>query len=457
MGTAPPRPMSTGCARRHGAAAAGVVLACWASTAEAADPLNSSNHGETSAKREAEHDKVDLVPVVGGSSDLGVGAGAIGAITRLAPSREPFVWKVELGMFVSAKTAEREVIVPYESAFVRVTIPRLFGSGAELMVRPGYDRETTLGYYGLGNAAKDTSPAGASARYFNYERLHTGFAATLRWPFVDHVAGRLNAGYMYNRLAIPPGSKVDEDSHAGQPEVRNAINPTSPHGVTLFGIGAQWDNRDSEVSSHRGSFHQIDLHVSPGGNPELPYRYAQLGASARTFVPLVARRLTLALRVAGDVLFGNPPFYELPRFDDTYAIGGPTGVRGIPAQRYNGKAKALGNVEVRSELFPFHALGKDLLFGAVAFVDAGRVWADLHANPALDGTGIGLKVGGGGGLRVISGDTFAVRADIAWSPDARPLGGYFGAGQAFLRIPFIGLPAGAHAAICLSGRWGENA
>jgi hypothetical protein len=35
------------------------------------------------------------------------------------------------------------------------------------------------------------------------------------------------------------------------------------------------------------------------------------------------------------------------------------------------------------------------------------------------------------GLRLLSGDTFAVRADVAWSPDARPVGLYFAAGEVF--------------------------
>jgi hypothetical protein len=35
------------------------------------------------------------------------------------------------------------------------------------------------------------------------------------------------------------------------------------------------------------------------------------------------------------------------------------------------------------------------------------------------------------GLRVQKGKAFVVRADVAWSPDARPIGGYFTAGQLF--------------------------
>jgi hemolysin activation/secretion protein len=136
--------------------------------------------------------------------------------------------------------------------------------------------------------------------------------------------------------------------------------------------------------------------------------------------------------VVGDTLLGSPPFYELARFDETPAIGGVNAIRGVPAQRYYGKVKLFQNLEARSEIRSFQVKKKTLIVGLAAFLDAGRVWTELsHANPALDGTGLGLKYGFGGGLRVQEGQTFVVRLDLAWSPDARPLGAYFAAGEIF--------------------------
>lgn len=71
--------------------------------------------------------------------------------------------------------------------------------------------------------------------------------------------------------------------------------------------------------------------------------------------------------------------------------------------------------------------------GLAGFFDGGRVWADWRSAPELDGTGWGLKYGTGGGLRLQKGSTFVLRADLAWSPDARGVGvgGYFLAGHLF--------------------------
>ena len=151
----------------------------------------------------------------------------------------------------------------------------------------------------------------------------------------------------------------------------------------------------------------------------------------RGFLPLFSPRFTLAGRLVGDVLFGNVPFYELSRAVDQYALGGSYGVRGVPAQRYYGKMKVFGNGEVRAKLFDFWLLGKGFTLGSAAFFDAGRLWADTTKQPALDGTGLGLKYGTGLGLRLMSGTAFVLRADVAWSPDATPIGGYVIAGEAF--------------------------
>jgi hypothetical protein len=60
------------------------------------------------------------------------------------------------------------------------------------------------------------------------------------------------------------------------------------------------------------------------------------------------------------------------------------------------------------------------------------VWTELgQSHPDLDGSGLGLKYGTGGGLRLRQGKTFVLRADLAWSPDATPVGGYFTMGEMF--------------------------
>ena len=83
-------------------------------------------------------------------------------------------------------------------------------------------------------------------------------------------------------------------------------------------------------------------------------------------------------------------------------------------------------------MWHFQLRSKPFVLSTAAFVDGGRVWANFfRAAAELDGTGAGLKYGVGGGLRLQEGTTFIIRFDVAWSPDARPVGVYFNAGQIF--------------------------
>lgn len=402
--------------------------------ARAGDPLNSSNKptGSDAAAQQGAHDEFNLVPAAGGTTDIGIGGGYFMGLDRVSPGITPYAWDIDSAAFVTfARGQSGRLIVPYQDFFVRLIIPGFLSPALELEVRPAYSWESTLGYYGLGNGSSAVLPAGATVKYFEYGRLHPEVYVQLRWRILDHVIGRTGIRYVQNWLQVADHSKLEQDMLTGSPEVKTLLGSTAPSGVALLSYGIQFDNRDNDVSTHVGTFDSLDLQVSPGGTSWLPYRYVQATADMRIYIPIWRPRITLAGRAVGDVLYGTPPFYELARFEDTYAVGGPNGVRGVPAQRYYGKVKALGNIELRTELVKFRALGKPVIFGAVAFFDGGRVWADTTPQPQLDGRGVGLKYGVGGGLRLQSGSSFVLRADVAWSPDATPIGAYVAAGEIF--------------------------
>jgi surface antigen Omp85-like protein len=433
-----PRTVGRGTPRRAPPWARGLLApallasVCVTESSRASDPLNSSNRSNTGAADEPRaYHEFNLLPVGGGTTDIGIGGGYFMGYARITPERAPYDWNVESAGFVTfAPGAGGGFVVPYQDFYLKLTVPRFFES-MELEVRPAYSWESTLRYYGMGNASSAALPAGASSKYFEFGRLHPEMDVDLRWRFVDHVVGRTGVRYIQNWFQVAGDSKLARDQATGSADVKSLLGSTAPTGVALFNYGIQFDNRDNNVSSHQGTFDSFDLQLSPGGVSWLPYRYMEATADLRFFVPIWKPRMTLAGRVVGDVLYGTPPFYALAVFEDTYAIGGLNGVRGVPGQRYYGKVKALGNLEVRTELASFHALGKAMVFGVVGFLDGGRVWADTSLRPQLDGSGIGLKYGAGGGLRLQSGAALVLRADVAWSPDATPVGAYVAAGQMF--------------------------
>ncbi|HET6343382.1 MAG TPA: BamA/TamA family outer membrane protein, partial [Myxococcota bacterium] len=258
---------------------------------------------------------------------------------------------------------------------------------------------------------------------FELEYPHGTLEAVLKsWHPVDI---KIGLDYQYNRAGVFPGSRVDQDLRSG------AILGRGDFGVYTVSTGLIWDSRDSETSPSAGAHHNISARIVPGSLTRTPYTYAGVNGSLRNYFGIWRQHVVLATRLVGDVLTGDVPFFSLAESEDGYAVGGGRGVRGVPAQRYYGKVKTYGNVELRIQFPSLNAFDQELILGVVGFADGGRVWADLRPDPNLDGRGPGLKYGVGGGLRVQLGETFLVRGDAAWSPDADPIAFYFNVGQVF--------------------------
>jgi hypothetical protein len=378
------------------------------------------------------HRELNIVPIVGGDSDVGLGFGEVSDWASLAPGCTPYRWRLESQAFITFKTQDGQVINPFQDYSLLLTIPDLAPhKRLRLDIRGAYTNEATLKYYGIGDATPFPAPS-VDIRQTEYGRVHPTLTVEARFALTQHWFLKLGDQYTYNRLTVGPGTLLATDQAGGSSEVRSLLNEFDPHGVDLLEGAVEYDSRDSEIVTHRGMFHTLKARVSPQVPGYLPYGYQQLDATARFFVTPVPRWLSISWRLVGDALLGSPPFYELARFDETPAIGGGNAVRGVPAQRYYGKVKLFENLEARSELWPFRVKKKQLVLGVAAFLDAGRVWTEIaHANPDLDGTGLGIKYGVGGGLRVQEGQTFVVRLDLAWSPDATPIGAYFAAGEIF--------------------------
>jgi outer membrane protein assembly factor BamA len=381
----------------------------------------------------ADEDRTELaaLPLIGGDSDLGFGGGALVSLTRVEAGWAPYRWRAEIGaVFTFKRPANDGWQMPYQDAYVLYDVPNLIRDRLRLELRPSYTSEQNQSYYGIGNAAPapDYEP---DADYFQYARLHPTLSLRLLFTLGRGFFLQLGNLLTYNEIGVHPGSKLAMDLRSSSAHVRSFFGPTGPHLVDFFEYTLYYDTRDNEVSTSSGMYHQLRLRLSPGGVEPFPYRYGQANATARFYATPIRRWLTLGVRVVGDVLFGHPPFYELARYDDTFALGGVRGVRGVPGARYYGKIKLFGNVESRSQLASFRLFALDCTLAGVLFMDLGRLWSDWQADPLLDGHGAGLKLGIGAGLRLQQGTAFVVRADLAWSPDARPIGAYVTAGQIF--------------------------
>jgi outer membrane protein assembly factor BamA len=377
--------------------------------------------------------ETDLVPIAGGNSDIGFGGGAVGAVTRFAGPdggpqhpKEQWEWRLEGSALATFRISP--FAAPYQDYYLVLTLPRLLEGHLRVTVRGAFTEETNVRYFGLGNATP-TPPDDGSRRY-QYTRTHPVLEALARAEIAPHAYFTVGGSYTHDFIDVPAETKLAADMRSGDPEIHSLLGDARSHGVALAEQSLEWDGRDDEVVPRSGTWDQIQLRLSPALGDAVPYSYGEVIAIGRVYVP-VGERLVLGGRLLGDGLFGTPPFYALALYDDTYAVGGTLGVRGVPAGRYYGKIKVLGSVEPRLDVAKFNFLSKAWGLAVAAFFDAGRVWADWTRQPQLDGTGVGLKWGTGVGVRLQQGLAFVVRADLAWSPDARPIAGYFAAGETF--------------------------
>jgi len=129
--------------------------------------------------------ELNLVPLVGGDSDVGVGVGEIGDWARLQPGTGLFLWRLESGAFITFKWREQHLIIPFQDYFLLLT-RRNWGAEKRwtLDVRVAFTDETTLKFYGIGNAsppppaALDVSLTEYVGPQVRHRRRHTAAA----WP-----------------------------------------------------------------------------------------------------------------------------------------------------------------------------------------------------------------------------------------------------------------------------------
>jgi Omp85 superfamily domain len=392
----------------------------------------------TTAAPAASRTELNFLPVVGGDSDVGVGVGVIGDLARLDPGFRPFRWRLELASVTTFKperargtgAGTKAFTIPYQEYFLELDLPQLTTRRRlRVVVRPSFTWMSTQKFYGVGNASP-LPPESVPVRRTEYGRREAAFTVATRLEVIGRLLLRTGASYTRTGLQIPDDSILAQQRASGPERVRQLLAGPRRYGVAAARIALEYDSRDDEIVTRMGSFHQLMLRFGPRLGPDHPFEYAEVNLTLRAY-RAPRRWLEVAGRLVGDILLGNPPFYELTEIDGSSAVGGGKGIRGVPGQRYYGKVKLLANIETRVQTWRGTFRGKPLALSVAAFFDSGRVWVDGKAAPELDGRGLGLKYGVGGGLRLQEGHTFVVRADVAWSPDARPIGAYFNVGEIF--------------------------
>ena len=350
--------------------------------------------------------QVTALPALNYDSDEGFGYGVVGGIYHYTDEdRNLYTWSLEPTIFFTTN-GRREV-------FLFSDMPFLFGGAWRLSAGAGFSRECCAPYYGIGNGS-EYDPALAndsvSPSFYTYDRDRWTFVADLQWRAKPSL--RVLVGFaLFHNASESRGAntRFAEDIAAG-------VVPTATLSAASVGpkFGIVFDTRDFERDPHRGVW--LDALVWQGleflGSAT---SFTRLTGTARGYLPL-GSSFTLAGRLLAERIAGTMPVSMMPNmgssFRDYEGIGGGSSVRGVFRARFLGGTRFLGNAELRWRGGQFSGLGQRMRFGAVAFLDAGRVWDDGGTDPDR------LHVGRGAGFRWSWGDAFVVAIDFGYGSEA---------------------------------------
>jgi hypothetical protein len=278
--------------------------------------------------------------------DVGLFVGAGRELTRFGFRQDPFAMRAALqaGYAIGAERPRAQVTAEYHRPNARdfVTL-RLRASGIEV-----------LRFHGLGNETAGDQPSA----YYRVRQAQYLAAPALAVPLTRHTTLSVGAVAQY----------VSTDTRR-----ETLVAATRPYGSDGFGelgasVGLVADTRDRPDGARRGVL------VSASGSLYPPVwdvarTFGEAHASASTYLSVPSRlEPTLALRVAGQRLWGEFPFHEAA------FVGGASTLRGWGEQRFAGRGSLYGNAELR--LFVAHtALLVPGDVGVLGIADAGRVYA----------------------------------------------------------------------------------
>ncbi len=380
-------------------------------------------------------------PLLGGDSDIGFEFGVVGTLSHFADGIRPYAWNMDVVLSTSVKNGPSGPEFVQQSYLYNGDFVGFMGGKLRFNPQVQYQRTINMGYFGLGNAASSVVPAnysGPNGRYFEWVNSITNAFIMPRYTFREPWSVAALAGYTYMDPTAYADSKLARDALAKNPDGSPVIRGLRPLSVTQLAVGGIYDSRDEEIFAHKGAFGQVGVAYRQGFPTDASVVYGESQALISVFRPLGP--FVIAGHAVADFEFGHVPFYDLfmaGPFGQSEAVGGGAAVRGVPVGRYSGEIKLYGTVEVRSMFLKFHLLKQKIAIGADALFDTGRSWLDYTFRSPLDGSGVGLKYGVGGGIYCLWGQAAIFRIDAAYSPDAAaenphfPIGLYVNDGTSF--------------------------
>jgi hypothetical protein len=365
--------------------------------------------------------EISALPALNFDADEGFGYGAIVEMYDYGSGVQPYRITVQPTLFLTTK-GRRDITLFVDS-------PSLLPAGWRASGFLGREQQLAQPYYGSGNESVHDESLELDGNPYYYRFGRTRLRATADFQHrLGGSAARLLIGGGFSRVTVDP-TPFDSGMTLLATSMGGSAPPASRGNYAR--VGLIYDTRDREIGPTAGTWAEALVQATSKrlGATE---NYTRWTVSVRRYTPITGR-LTYAQRLLAQGTTGNVPFHELATIQGSYksqdGLGGSSSIRGLPKDRYVGKAAVLSNSELRWRAADFALLGRPSYLVLSSFVDAGRVWSDeMKADEAL--LLRGLHAGYGGGARVGFGPSFIVALDVGHSNQATaPI--YIGLGYLF--------------------------
>ncbi|HKN69132.1 MAG TPA: BamA/TamA family outer membrane protein [Gemmatimonadaceae bacterium] len=363
--------------------------------------------GATQTARIPKGWEISGVPALNFDADEGFGIGAALELYNYGSGVLPYRFTVQPTLLITSE-GRRDLTVFFDG-------PALLGDGWRMTAFAGSERQLAQPYYGVGNATPyDPQLERAPNSYFYRFGRARLRASTDFQRRIGRSSGRvlLGAGVSRSTFDITP---YDSGTTLLASQTGGLTPPASR--TNYLRAGLLWDTRDQEIGPHRGTWaeaivQRVDRKL--GATED----FTRWTTTIRQYVP-VSSRVVFAQRIIAQGIEGEPPFDELATIQSSFkqqeGLGGSGSIRGIPKDRYIGKALFLSNSELRWRAVDFGLFGRSSFLALSGFADAGRVWTDRFDASTMFSD---LHVGYGGGVRLGFGPSFIVATDVGHSSES---------------------------------------
>jgi len=368
------------------------------------------------------------IPLIGVDPDTGVNYGASIQWFENGPKDSPFFsyapYRKRAEVIILRTTEDtQEYTIEYDQPYIADSPWRVRAFG-------GYLGNEVQGYYGVGertlgrlnfpgrpgttyrrandyfDALKENPDGKTWARFNAYDKRQVLFRADLER---DYLGGLLRplAGLQISHVEAVDYSgdevkgAVNQETLLRQDHREGRIRGFGGGWLNLLRLGLTYDSRDYEPNPTSGILGQLLFEGTArwaGASSDYGHLTAGWQGYQRLFPELT--KLVLAANAAYSIHFGEVPFYAYPSMSvptgtQKEGLGGWSTLRGYHANRFIGKVKIQGNLELRWSLPDFTVWNQHFQPMLAPFVDTGRVFDKVGRFSASD-----WKTSGGVSVRL---------------------------------------------------------